>query len=188
MAEAKKQLPVKLFFGLLVGNEEILPAVLHRIELDFGHIELQTDFTLFNHTDYYQQEMGPRILRKFIATRELMDMEELAEIKLYTNKLERLFADPQTGNRRVNIDPGYLSLSKVVLATTKDYDHRIYLKSGIFAEVTLRYKRKFKSYEPWEWTYPDYREPFALNFFNELRHIYREQLLNQHQNINLPEE
>lgn len=188
MAEIKKPPPVKLFFGLLIGNEEILPEVLHRIEIDFGQIDLQTDCTPFTHTHYYEEEMGPRILRKFIATRDLMDMDELPDIKLYTNRIEKLYAEPQTGKRQVNIDPGYLSLSKVVLATTKDYDHRIYLKSGIYAEVTLRYRRKSRSYEPWEWTYPDYREIFALNFFNKLREIYRKQLREQYQDSNLPED
>lgn len=177
MAEVKQHPPVKLFFGLLISCEEILPQVLRRLELDFGPVDLQSELVPFNHTTYYQDEMGPVIKRKFIACQSLIDVDELPDIKLYTNRLEQLFAHPSTSKRRINIDPGYLSLSKVVLATTKDYDHRLYLHAGIFAEVTLRYKRKTQSYEPWEWTYPDYREPFAINFFNKLRQLYNEQLV-----------
>ena len=176
MAEIKKVPKAKLFFGLLFAKSFEIVDVIKRIELDFGRIDARSDVVPFNHTEYYADEMGAEIMRLFITSEELMDMDELADAKNYTNLLEKAFSDPVTGNRRVNIDPGYLTLSKVVLATTKDYDHRLYLKSGIYAEVTLRYKRRNNSYEAWKWTYPDYREPFAMDFFNRMRMIYHEQI------------
>ena len=79
----------------------------------------------------------------------------LPEIKLTTNRLEEQWATPE-GNRRINIDPGYLCLQHVVLATTKGYTHRPYLRDGIYADLTLIYRDK--SFQPLEWTYPDYRQ------------------------------
>jgi hypothetical protein len=119
--------------------------------------------------------MGQSLLRRFISIVNLIDQVELPTIKIQTNLLEKLFARPE-GSRQVNIDPGYLTFSKVILATTKDYTHRLYLGKKIYGEVTLQYKGGEKSFCPWEWTYPDYREPVAINFFNELRNIYKRQL------------
>ncbi len=172
MSETKKNPQVQLFFGLLFSDTEIVDEVLRRLRLDYGECVLETEPVPFTQTQYYEKEMGASITRKFIATEFKIDMEELPGIKRYTNKIEKTFADKE-GNRKVNIDPGYLTLSKVVLATTKDYDHRLYLKSGIFGEVTLHYKGARHSYVPREWTYPDYRERFALDFFNQLREHYK---------------
>jgi hypothetical protein len=76
--------------------------------------------------------------------------------------------------RRINLDPGYVDLSKLVLATTKNHQHRLYLGQGVYGEVTLRFTRK--SFRPWEWTYPDYRSEHYVQFFNEVRNTYLEQL------------
>ncbi len=176
MAEAKEYPPVKLFFGLLVGTMKNLPEALRRLRTDFGEIDVQSEPHPFTHSTYYNKEMGDTIQRLFIATHDMIEMSELPDIKLYTNRIEMLFADEASKNRTINIDPGYLSLCKVVLATTKDYDHRLFLKSGIFGEVTLKFRKSSKSFEPWEWTYPDYREPYAIEFFNKLREIYHRQL------------
>ena len=105
-----------------------------------------------------------------------MDPGTIAEIKKQTNLRESQFGERREGelHRRINLDPGYLSPAKLVLATTKDYDHRIYLGKGIYAEVTLRYTEF--SYQPCKWTYPDYREESHLKIFNEIRAIYMQQL------------
>jgi hypothetical protein len=97
----------------------------------------------------------------------------LATVKHMTNRLEVRWSTPQ-GQRRVNIDPGYLDLAKVVLASTKDHSHRLYIGEGIFAEVTLRYRQR--AFQVWEWTYPDYRTPVTLTFFHHLRALYKGQL------------
>jgi hypothetical protein len=117
--------------------------------------------------------MGAELIRLFVAFAPLITMAELTTIKHTTNTLEAILADA-LGQRRVNLDPGYLDRAKVVLATTKDHAHRLYIGAGLFAEVTLRYRQK--EFQPWEWTYPDYRSPATLAFFNQLRELYKAQL------------
>ena len=175
MGELKPPQKVKLFFGLLFPDEEILASAEKRLANDYGDIDLKSPIVPFDKTHYYEKEMGAVLFRRFVSIQPLMDVGELPSVKIQTNAIEKLFATHQ-GNRRVNIDPGYLAMSKVVLATTKDYDHRLYLDQKIYGEVTLHYSSKQKSYIPWEWTYPDYREVMAIEFFNTLRKIYREQI------------
>jgi hypothetical protein len=123
-------------------------------------------------TTYYEREMGRGLTRAYLGFDSLRSMSDLAAVKHTTNQLETQWA---VGERRqVNLDPGYLDHAKVVLATTKDYSHRLYLGGGMYAEVTLQYRNK--SYQPWDWTYPDYRQPAALDFFNQLREVYKMQL------------
>jgi hypothetical protein len=162
----------KLFFGLLAGSENLLSAVRERLSMDFSAIVAASPVLPFDQTDYYSQEMGEHLLRQWVATEVPIHVRELVAIKHYTNSLERLYA--QGEKRQVNIDPGYLTLSKVVLATTKDYDHRIYIGRGIFEEVTLGYRRR-SGYEPWPWTYPDYRTDAAKEFFRTVRESYARQ-------------
>jgi hypothetical protein len=177
MSDSKTEIQAaKLFFALIAQSEEQLAQVERRLAKDFGTIDYRSETFPFSHTDYYNEEMGEKLLRLFVSSEALVEMDEITSIKVVTNRLEKFFADPQTGKRRVNIDPGYLSESKAVLATMKDRDHRIYLGSGVFAEVTLVYKRKEHSYTPLAWTYPDYREPKSLAFFNHVREIYRKQI------------
>ncbi len=175
MGELKSPPKVKLFFGLLFPDEELLAATEKRLSNDYGDIDLESPIVPFDKTHYYEKEMGPVLFRRFISILPLMDVGELPSVKIQTNAIEKLSAAPD-GNRRVNIDPGYLSMSKVVLATTKDYNHRLYLDKKIYGEVTLHYGSREKGYIPWEWTYPDYGERSAIAFFNTLRGIYREQL------------
>ncbi len=92
-------------------------------------------------------------------------------------QLKENFSSSNSTHRRINLDPGYLTLSKLVLATTKNFQHRIYLRKGIYAEITLKFKRG-RGFEPWEWTYPDYKSKEYLNIFNHLREIYNRQILN----------
>jgi len=116
--------------------------------------------------------MGAGIKRQFVSFTRLILTEQLPAIKLLTNEIEQDLA--LNGKRRVNIDPGYLNLAKVVLATTKDYSHRLYLGQGIYGEVTLTYaKGKFN---PFPWTYPDYQTQAYRQFFEEIREIYKNQL------------
>ncbi len=118
--------------------------------------------------------MGSELKRYWCATENLTDIGKLSDIKLTAINLEQRYKYNE--NRSINIDPGFLTLSNFVLATTKNYSHRIYLKDGIFAEVTLIFRHK--SYQPLEWTYPDYRN--NIQFFNDLRTKYQ-QLVIQHE-------
>src|SRR5262249_38812891 len=123
-----------------------------------------------------ERTMGPRLRKQFLVFANLVEADRLAHIKLRTNALEEELAasGEYTEPRPLNLDPGILALGKWMLATTKDQAHRIYLRDGIFAEVTLRFQGD--SYEPWPWTYADYRLPHVIEFLNQCRVYYRERL------------
>jgi hypothetical protein len=135
----------------------------------------------FHHTRYYEATMGSGLRKQFLVFRDLVHAEDLARIKNVTNDLERqlalegLYAEP----RPLNLDPGLLTLGKFMLATTKDQAHRIYLRDGIYAEVTLRFHGG--AFEPWPWTYADYREDHVRAFLKEARELYRVKLLESRQ-------
>ncbi len=161
---------VNLFTGLLYNNSVAKEKIFSVLEDAFGKIVLTSAFFPFIESNYYDTEMGKNIIRVFAGFESLIDPSDIPDIKIRTNEIEeRVFSS--SGSRDVNIDPGYLTNSKVVLVTTKNIQHRIYLKKGIYGEVTLRYRKG--SYIPWEWTYPDYRKPESISFFNRLKEIYK---------------
>jgi hypothetical protein len=162
----------KLIMGVLISRPESLEGLLRRLERVWGRIDYQSQAVDFGFTHYYDEEMGPRIERLFVSFERLISPEILAAVKVQTNGIEDDFRD--RGRRTVNLDPGMLSLGRLVLATTKDGSHRIPLQAGIFGEVTLVYERgRFK---PLEWTYPDYRSPKYGEILQEIRQIYRKQM------------
>lgn len=171
MGKAKKHVPAKLIIGLIFKEQSILKKSKVVLKKAFGKIDFESPAFPFTYTRYYEAEMGGGLSRVFFSFSKLINPATLAKVKLFTNKLEDRFS--QRGKRRVNIDPGYLDMAKLVLATTKDYMHRIYLGKGIFAEVTLRFDDK--SFKPWEWTYPDYKTKEYIDIFNCIRSIYAQQ-------------
>ena len=173
MGQVRSRLRVKYFCGLLLSPAIDQAEVEVALEQDLGPITFRSPAWPFTQTQYYRDEMGSNLTRSFVAFGPLREMADLAAVKHTTNRLEARWAG-QGDQRQVNLDPGYLDLAKVILATTKDYAHRLYIGAGMYAEVTLRYQRR--SYQPWEWTYPDYREGPVLAFFNQLREAYKAQL------------
>ncbi|HHD12072.1 MAG TPA: DUF4416 family protein [Deltaproteobacteria bacterium] len=171
----KKPEKVKLFASILSGNPELIEAAMDRLSERFGTIDYMSPLLPFDHTDYYEKEMGRALVRRIASYEKLIDADELADIKLLTNSIEDEFLTAD-GRRQVNIDPGYLALDKVVLASCKNYSHRVYLKDGVYAEVTLRYSARSKEYEAFQWTYPDYREPAMQGLFSEIRRRYSKQI------------
>lgn len=165
----------KLIVPVLISDEELLPAVKEKLEAGFGVIDYTSAPIPFTFTDYYHQEMGPHIKRLFLSFRRLIDPSRLASIKLRTNKIEKNFT--VRGKRKVNLDPGILNLSRLILATTKDNAHRIPLEKGIFGEITLLYTRK--DFRHLFWTYPDYRTEAYKKILRKIREIYRENLKQQ---------
>ena len=163
---------VKLFIGFIFSGEETYLKAKIILRNSFGEFDYESITLPFNHTKYYQREFGPGLKRKFLSFQRLIHPKKLSEVKIITNRLEEKLS--LSRRRQINIDPGILSLSKVVLATTKDYKHRIYIDKGIYAEVTLYYQNK--SFCPWEWTYPDYKTLDYLRIFNEIRNIYHCQI------------
>jgi uncharacterized protein DUF4416 len=135
----------------------------------YGPIVLSSDPFEFTETDYYTATMGADLKKQFFAFEQLIDSAELPGIKRQTNELEAEYvglgrhAEP----RPLNLDPGYLTPAKLVLASTKDHAHRIYLRDGIFAEVTLVYRGR--KWQALDWTYPDYRRDDYQRFFTQCR-------------------
>jgi hypothetical protein len=177
VAQAVEPSPVKLLMGLIIAGEAPVDEARQHLEASYGKIDLETARSPFVATRYYEREMGPQLSRMFWSFEPLIAPDALASIKRQTNLLERMFArcDGQRWRRRVNLDPGYVDLAKLVLATTKDRQHRLYLGQGIYGEVTLRFTAG--RFVPWEWTYPDYRTPEYLVFFDAVRRRYRQQLM-----------
>ncbi len=175
MGQAKAAKPVKVICAVLAGREEWLERTADLLEQALGATDLTSGTWPFDSTDYYEGEMGPGLLRRIYSFRELAGPENIVEIKHTTNRLERqLAAQVSCGPQRpVNLDPGYVSESKLVLATTKDYSHRIYVRAGIYAEATLRWRGG--AFEPWEWTYPDYCSERYREFFARVRALYVDQ-------------
>ena len=165
---AHKTPPVKLICGLIFKEEKILTTTKVLLEKKFGALDFESRIIDFNYTNYYEKEFGKSLLRQFISFKKLIDPATLAKIKLFSNRLEKKLS--RNHQRLINLDPGYLDLAKLVLATTKDYKHRIYLDSGIFAEITLSFQGK--SFTHWEWTYPDYQTLQYKEIFNRVRQIY----------------
>lgn len=171
MSEPTIPQKAKLFIGILFSSEEILAEVEKILLKKFGEIDFRTKKIPFVHAKYYG-DMGRAQFKAILSYRSLIRREDIVEIKLYTNKLEKQFSEKKT--RKVNIDPGYLTLSNVYLATCKDFFHRTYLRKGVYLENEYRYVDR--RYQPWEWTYPDYQKTEYLYFFHEVRRIYHNQL------------
>jgi CRISPR/Cas system CSM-associated protein Csm4 (group 5 of RAMP superfamily) len=172
MGEYQKQKKVKLFCAILYIDKTIYTNALEILEKDFSKIDYISSEIPFSYTSYYQPEMGNQIYRLYLSFSELIYPYQLADIKKRTNDIENYFK--VNSNRKINIDPGYISLSNLVLATTKNYSHRIAISPEIYAEVTLIYKKN--SFNSLEWTYPDYKDPQNIIHFNNIRNILAKQL------------
>jgi hypothetical protein len=168
---------VKLICGMIYGDEDLMRRAQQLLVRAFGAIDAESEVWPFDATDYYEPEMGPDLRRRFVAFAALIDPGRLASIKRETNALEgRLCRDSvvDAAFRVVNLDPGYIGVSKLVLATTKDYSHRVYVSDGIYAEVTLQWKEH--RWQSWPWTDPDYADTRYHSFFTRVRERLRDQL------------
>lgn len=172
MGRIKLSPPVKLIIGFIFKEENTYQRAKLILERRFGKIDFESDTFAFIHTDYYRDEFGQELKKRFISFSKLIPPERLAQIKLTTNKIEKKLS--LEDKRLINIDPGYLDLAKLVLASTKDFRHRIYLSHGIYAEITLFYQDK--TFQHWDWTFPDYRTKEYVEIFNRLREIYAQQI------------
>lgn len=161
---------VKLFVGMLSSEIYLFDELRERLKGVFGPVDLESPVWQWSHTDYYSEEMGEDLKRKFLFFQRLINPEIIPEIKLRTIELEGQYLR-DNGGRRINLDPGYLGLAKVVLVSTKDFSHRIYLRNGIYAEVTLLYSGK--TYQPLPYTYPDFRTEGYIQLFREARESLR---------------
>ncbi|MBI1869612.1 MAG: DUF4416 family protein [Chlamydiae bacterium] len=159
---------VVLFVGLLTSAGHLLSAE-QVLEKKWGTIKKRSPVFPFDYSAYYEDELGPKIIRCFYVFERKLDPLMIRDIKLESNALEE--EGSVSGLRQWNIDPGYIDLDKIVLATTKPATYRIYLGKGIYAQSTLYFKDK--AFHPWPWTYRDYKEEIALSFFKEAREEFK---------------
>ncbi len=145
---------VKLFVAVMHAQDFDPASVMDRLKERFGEVEGSYGPVAFSWSDYYAPEMGSGLQKLYTVFSNTIEREELPAFKLWTNEIEAAYACD--GKRSVNIDPGYLARDKLVLATTKDFFHRLYLGQGIYGEVTLHFREGI--YRFFSWTYPDYRE------------------------------
>jgi hypothetical protein len=163
---------VKLIVSLFSPQETLIDQVLGELQEAYGLFEWRSPRLYFDRTGYYEREMGWPLYRLFVTFKRLIRPEAIVEVKLATNLIEEKYLIG--GNRQINIDPGYISLERLVLATGKNYTHRIYLSKGIYADLTLVFHKG--SFKPLDWTYRDYADPTNIGYFNEVREKYRAQI------------
>jgi hypothetical protein len=173
MAKIKRPEKALVIVGLIYRHDFTVDKVMDILNKELGNTALSSRPIQFTYTSYYNKEMGDKLLRQWLAFDKLVDPDILATLKHRSNDIERFFLDENKG-RKINIDPGLITMSNLILASTKDYSHRLYIGKGIYAEVTLIYKNK--RYMTLEWTYPDYQANAALAFFEKARGILKDQL------------
>lgn len=164
---------VKLIIGFIFKDETVLEKAEKAVTKKTGPVDKESCIFDFDGTDYYKKEFGDNLKKKFVSIKRLFSCEDIYKLKIETNMIEKALS--RSGKRLVNIDPGYVTESKLVLFTTKDYWHRVYLRRGIYAEVTLKFQNG--TFKPIDTTYPDYRREDYIKFFNDVRAVYREDLI-----------
>ena len=174
MGKIKAAEPVLLFVSALYSSSDIFNYSKEILEKNFGDILFISPSLPWEYSSYYKDEIGWPLFRQFIFFKNLIDPELLTDIKLKTNEIESALSSE--GKRRINFDPGYLTLSKVVLASTKNYSHRIYLGKGIYGEITLIYREGI--YSPHLFTYRDYQDKTHIDIFMKARETLKK-MLNQ---------
>ena len=173
MSEPSRADDVKLISSLFSSEKAFIDEIIRVLEHRFGSVDWTSPEFFFDRTQYYAKEMGWPLHRRFVSFRDLIKPDDIVQKKLTTNMVEKKYLT-EDGRRIINIDPGYISLERLVLATGKNYTHRIYLSHGIYADLTLIFHGK--SFKPIEWTYRDYGDPSIIEYFNELRSRYKSQL------------
>jgi hypothetical protein len=176
MAEIRPASKVKLLAGLLARDPQWLDAAGNALAEAFGPIDLTSDTWPHEFTDYYTEQMGAPLRRRFVTFESPIDPGCLAAVKRRTNEIEAELARSLAADvpRPVNIDPGYVTAAKLVLASCKDYSHRVYLGDGVYGEVTLAFVGGLWQAQPW--TYPDFRTAGYQAFFTRVRDRLRGQL------------
>jgi hypothetical protein len=175
MGDINSPAPVWLIAAIFSRHDEAFDWARSQLVERYGPVALESSRFLFDDTDYYEPTMGSQLRKQFTLFERPIDPADLVDIKISTNALEAAYTDEGRHDeaRPLNIDPGYLTAAKLVLASTKDHAHRIYLDRGIYAEVTLHYQHR--KWREREWTFPDYRREDYQAFLSEARQYVRQQ-------------
>jgi len=171
MSTLKEPGPAKLLCSIFSGSKEMIDKTAYDLAERFGGIDLESETLAFDFTTYYEPEFGSGLVRKLVSFEGLVRQDSLPEIKYVTNDLEQMTVS--SGKRKVNIDPGLLTAERLVLATGKNFTHRIYLGRGVFADLTLIYQAK--SFQVLPWTFPDYASEPVQNFLLRVRKVFLKQ-------------
>ena len=159
---------VCLVAALCFNDHNLKESIVAKMEKEYGAVQFELAPVLFSHTNYYGKEMGAVLEKMYVAFADYIDPACLPRIKHFTNALEQKSA--ANGNRSINIDPGYIEVPKLVLATTKNFSHRIYIGEHIYGDVQLYWRNG--GFQPNPWTYPDYRDSRTIRFFEKVRNTY----------------
>ncbi len=170
MSKPKQPDPAMLVISCLMKDKRLIKEVFPFLEKEFGPVDMISRWFDFPYTGYYEKEMGSPLFRKVVVFKSLIHQEDLARIKEKTNAAEQ--GSSIGGKRRINLDPGYLLSSRFILATGKDYAHRIYIGRRIYADLALMYVKN-QGFRALEWTYPDYASPEMTGFLTKVRNKYR---------------
>jgi hypothetical protein len=174
MADARPPYPVLYLCGLIASDETLLARGRSALEPLLGPIELVSPIYPFDLTGYYDDVMGPGLLKQFVIAEHLSPPDRLPPLKHATNALESEFAADSDLPRPINLDPGYLTPAKLVLASMKDFAHRVYLADNVYAEPTLTYRHNH--WRPADWTFPDFADGRYFDFFDAGRAAYARKL------------
>jgi hypothetical protein len=175
MAQPKAFAPVKLLCGVIYKEETLYEEVRSRLVGEWGLTDMESPAFAFDLTDYYRSEMGPELKRKFVSFSGLVAPETLPQAKLWTIDVEEAVRrETGAAGRPVNIDPGYLTASALVMATAKDFSHRVPLGRGIYAHLEFLFTKT--GVKTLDWTYPDFRREPCQEFFRTVRGLYLGQL------------
>ncbi len=172
MSQLKAPKPAKLTIGFFLKERSLARPVAEALSERFGAVDLISPWIPFDYTDYYTREMGRPLYRRMLTFTDLIEQDDLPGIKLITNGLEEEWAKEEL--RQINIDPGYLVAARFVLASGKDFTHRVYIGQGIYADLTLVYTKE--RFQPLPWTYPDYQSEPVQQFLDKVRRKYLFQL------------
>ena len=168
MSQPQPPTPAKLIVGFFVQDKALAAGIVQELQDRLGSIDMISAWLNFDFTTYYEKEMGAPLSRRLVVFKTLVEQTELATIKRITNAVEQTYQ--RQGQRRVNIDPGYLLPERFVLATGKNFTHRIYIGQGIYADLTLIYQKG--AFRTLPWTYPDYADKHLIDFLTLVRKKY----------------
>ena len=183
MAKIQEFEPEKLIIGVIYHDEKILNEALEILTNKFGPCDAISEEFSFSKefSNYYDDEIGGEGLRRIYSFEQLVDASHQAEIKEFTNSIEAGFSID--GNRKINLDPGFINHGRLMLATTKPAGFRIPLSNGIYTELTLFYARG--EWHKLPWSYRDYQSKLVQDFITEVRKTYLAQrkLFKKHEKI-----
>ncbi len=172
MSELKPPLKAKLVFSIFAREAEFVDNALEMLVDLYGPCDFKGPLMPFDYTTYYEREFGAGLKRRFVGFARLIDQSDLVDVKHQTQRIEGELSS--NGKRLVNIDPGILTAERLVLATGKNYTHRIYLGKGVFADLTLIYSAG--TFNPLPWTYPDYAAEDSVALWKQMRDAYMSRL------------